>query len=172
MRHAGPKARARWVGSLLAFVAVLLLGVLAGFLWHATWRPVSGVAVQDTWIVHPSDAGQVFAATGGYVLWAGGLGLLAGWAVGRWVRPHLVAIAVAVVAGGLAGWLMALTGHLLGPPDPRPLAVGKADLTALPGDLRVEGWGPYLTFPASAVTALAASYILVSDLSRWRHIAA
>ena len=72
-----------------------------------------------------------------------------------------VTLAAVAVGSALAGLLMAVTGNALGPEDPRPQAAGKPDFTAEVADLRVEGWSPYVAFPAGALTALAASFLLL-----------
>lgn len=141
----------------------VVLGVVGGVVWFEWWTPTRGVVIQDTWILLPQDSGKDFAATGGYILGAVLLGSIGGVATAVFVRPATWALLVAVLGATVAGLIMAALGHQLGPADPRPEAAGKADMTRLPGDLRVVGLSPYLAFPTGSLTALAAIYLGVTD---------
>ena len=154
----------------LAVVVVLgLVGVLAGVVWEWVWSPPTGVVFEDRWVLQPSGPDIAFSGTGWYVVVAGLAGLLAaatiGWFVGRDETATLVAVALGSV---LAGWLMLVVGHALGPADPQVLAVGKDDFTALPSDLRVAGDDPplmgvgssaFVAFPSGALIGLAVVFL-------------
>jgi len=58
-------------------------------------------------------------------------GIVLGFAVALFSRGHeIVTLAAVAVGSALAGFLMAVTGHALGPEDPRPQAAGQPDFTA------------------------------------------
>lgn len=154
------------VTSILGLLGFLVLGALGGVAWQWWWTPVRGVVINDGWIVFPDDAGKAFAATGGYLVGALALGVLSGLVTSRFVRPYVLAVVLCAVGGTVAGVMMAFVGHQLGPPDPRPLASGKADLTPLPADLRVAGRSPYLAFPAGALATLVVLFLGVSEESQ------
>ncbi len=144
---------------LLAFA---LGGVVAGVVWHALWTPPTGLYVDEAWHVDSDGAPHDVLGTGLYVVVAAGAGIVLGFAVSLLTRGHEVLTLAAVAVGSsLAGLLMAVTGNALGPEDPRPQAAGKPDFTAQVADLRVEGWSPYVAFPAGALTALAAAFLLL-----------
>lgn len=152
---------------LLVLLAFAVGGVLAGVVWHALWTPPTGLYLGEEWHVDSEGAPRDVAGTGLYVVVAATAGILLGFAVSLLARGHEVVTLVAVTVGSaLAGLLMAVTGNLLGPDDPRPQAAGKPDFTAEVADLRVEGRSPYIAFPAGALTALAASFLLLGG-SMW-----
>ncbi|MFZ2503017.1 MAG: hypothetical protein WAW88_10130 [Nocardioides sp.] len=144
-------------------LAMVVLGGLGGVAWQAWWPGVEGLAYQHEWILDPTRSGEDFAGTGGYLLGAAALGLLSGLAVARWVRPPLVALGVGLLGGLLAGWVMAVVGHLLGPVDPTALAASSPDLTRIPGELRVHGVSAYLAFPAGSLVALLVVFLTTAE---------
>ena len=149
--------------TLLAFAAG---GVLAGVVWHALWTPPTGLVFDDEWVFDSAGAPLDVSGTALYVVVALATGLVLGLATTLTTRRDEVAVLAAVVVGSaLAGVLMAMTGHALGPPDPRPLAAGKEDFTAIDADLRVEGASPYVALPAGALSATAAGFLLLGE---WR----
>lgn len=157
------------VRGLVIVVVLGLVGVLAGVVWEWVWSPPTGVVFRDRWVLQPSGPDVGFAGTGWYVVVASLAGLLAAAAIGWLARRDEVATLVAVVIGSvLAGWLMLVVGHALGPADPQVLAVGKDDFTALPSDLRVAGdepllglgSSPFVAFPAGALVGLAVVFLM------------
>ena len=155
------------VRALVVLVTFAVGGVVAGFVWHALWTPPTGLYLDETWHVDAEGAPRDVAGTGLYVVVAAGAGIVLGFAVALLTRgQEIVTLAAVTVGSALAGVLMAVTGHALGPDDPRPQAAGKPDFTAEVADLRVEGRSPYTAFPAGALTALAASYLLLGASPR------
>lgn len=155
---------------VLAIVVVLgLVGVLAGVVWEWVWSPPTGVVFEDRWVLQPSGPDIGFAATGWYVVVASLAGLVAAAAIGWLVRRDEVATLTGVAIGSvLAGWLMLLVGHALGPTDPQVLAAGKDDFTSLPSDLRVAGddqpllglgSSAFVAFPSGALVGLAVVFL-------------
>ena len=152
---------------LVVLVAFAVSGVLAGVVWHALWTPPSGVYYQDEWVIDAAGAPQDVGGTALYVV----VGLVAGLVVGFAVtltsrRDEMLVLAAVAVGSGVAAALMAITGHALGPPDPRPLAAGQEDFTAADADLRVEGTSPYVAYPAGALSAATASFLLLNGPRR------
>ena len=163
--QSGPAEGARtpprpWPRLVLLVAGFAVAGVLAGISWEALWSPPSGIVVDETWHLDEEGVQQDFSGTGLYVLLALPTGVLMGVVSAVTARTHEVATLVAVVVGSsVAAVLMSVSGHALGPPDPRPLARGEEDLTAIPSDLRVAGATPYAALPAGALTGLAVCFV-------------
>lgn len=125
----------------VVFVAVFALsGAVAGVVWELLWDAPGGVAFEGRWFLEPAGPDHSFTGTGWYVLVAIVAGAVTAFALG-WCCPRheLVGMAAFVVGSMLAGWVMFKVGHALGPDDPRLLAAGQPDLTAIPSDLTVAG---------------------------------
>jgi hypothetical protein len=168
LRPAGSVSGAVAVRVLWVVLVFAVAGVLAGVVWHALWTPPTGLYLDEQWHVDADGAPRDVAGTGLYVLVASASGLVVGLAVSLLARGHeLVTLAAVAAASGLAGLLMAMTGHVLGPQDPRPLAAGRPDYAAEVADLRVEGRSPYVAFPAGALTGLATTFLLLGG--SWRN---
>ena len=167
----GPPASGAPLGGaavLLVLLAFAVGGVVAGFVWHALWTPPTGLYLDETWHVDSEGAPRDVAGTGLYVVVAAGAGIVLGFAVALLTRGHeIVTLAAVAVGSALAGLLMAVTGHALGPDDPRPQAAGQTRLHRR--GRRPPGRGPispYIAFPAGALTALAASFLLLGASPR------
>ncbi|WP_457205611.1 hypothetical protein [Nocardioides sp. P5_C9_2] len=132
----GLRAAVSRVAVVLATFAVV--GAIAGVVWEWVWTPPLGIVYRGEWLFEPAGPDYAFSGTGWYVVIALAAGLLTalilGWVL---VSGEVTTLVAAVVGSVLAGWLMFTVGHTLGPPDPRPLAAAKDDLTRLPSDLRV-----------------------------------
>lgn len=153
----------------VVLVAFLVAGVVAGIVWEWLWSPPTGVTVEGEWFLDAEGVQDDFSGTGVYVLVALVTGLVLGLASALTARSHeLVTLAVVAVGSLAAAWLMALTGRVLGPPDPRPLAEGRDDYTAIPADLRVVGRAPYASLPVGALTALAVCFVGLNGSRRSR----
>lgn len=136
-------------------------GVAAGWLWEAWWTPPTGLAVNHRFFLDDQGLQQDFSATGYYVLVALGTGLALGSLTAAVFRRRAVVTLVSVAVGaGLAAWLMARTGHALGPVDPAVAARDLQDWEPLVGDLRVVGRSPYLVLPAAALAGLVVTYLV------------
>jgi hypothetical protein len=157
----------RLVPLLVVLVVFAVAGVVAGVIWHALWTPPSGVYFQEEWVVDAAGAPEDVGGTALYVVVALVAGLLVGFAVTLTIhRDELAVLAAVAVGSALAAAIMALTGHALGPTDPRPLGAGKEDFTPADADLRVEGASPYVAFPAGALSAAAAAFLLLANPRR------
>jgi uncharacterized membrane protein YeaQ/YmgE (transglycosylase-associated protein family) len=169
----------RWLDVLVTLVVLAALAVVAGVVWWWVWTPPTGVVVDQRWVLDAQGLAREFDATAWYVVIAAVAGLLGGLVVSWQARGgELLTLGALAVGSVLAGWLMHQVGHALGPPDPQTLAQGRADMTPLPGSLRVggEGAGPawagpgasaFVAFPAGAVSAAAAVF-LMTDRPRRR----
>jgi hypothetical protein len=167
--------RQRWILGQLVVVVALgpAVGVLAGWLWERAWTPATGVALRHQFALDGQGAPQAFGATGSYVFWAIAAGILAGVLAGLVARSHELATLGLLLGGAaLGGWLMAVVGHSLGPPDPAVLAKTLADFEPLRADLRVAGLAPYLALPAGALLGLATAFVAEAAIRRVRHPAA
>jgi hypothetical protein len=143
------------VAVVLATFAVV--GAIAGVVWEWVWTPPLGIVYRGEWLFEPAGPDYAFSGTGWYVVIALAAGLLTALVLG-WVlvSGEVTTLVAALVGSVLAGWLMFTVGHTLGPPDPRPLAAAKDDLTRLPSDLRVATGDPdaaSYSFTSSAFTA-------------------
>jgi len=153
----------------LVLVAFLVVGAIAGAVWEWLWTPPTGVSVEGEWYLDAEGVQDDFSGTGLYVLVAVMTGAVLGLVSALSARSHELITLAVVAAGSLAaGWVMALTGSTLGPPDPRPLAGKLDDYTAIPADLRVVGAAPYAAFPTGALTALAACFVGLDGSRRSR----
>ena len=145
---------------VLVLVVFAIAGILAGVVWERLWTPSSGLVVDNTWYLDADGVQDDFSGTGLYVLVALAAGALLGLGTGLATRGlELVTLAAVALGSVTAAWVMLLTGTSLGPPDPRPLADGREDYTAISSDLRVVGKAPYVALPAGALTTLAACFI-------------
>lgn len=150
---------------LAIVVAFLAGGVVGGLLWERWWTPPTGVALSGVLVLDGDGAAKEFSGTGLYVLVGLGVGVVLGLLTALACRRReLLAMVAAVLAAGLAAWVMAQVGHALGPPDPTPLAKGAEDLTEVVPDLRVHGLSPYLALPVGTLLGLMGEYFGESRL--------
>lgn len=171
----------RWVlRAVLVVLLALAVGALAGVVWEWVWTPPSGIAYQGRFVLDENGLPAEFSGTGWYVVVAAAAGLLLGAATALTTRDREVAtLVVLAVASVLAGWVMFHVGHDLGPADPRAIASGAKDLTAIDGDLRIDGAGlhprpwaldspAFVAFPGGALLGFAAVLLSVVPRSRSR----
>ena len=145
----------RWRVWLVVLAGFAGAGVSGGLLWEWLWTPPLGVVVDGTWVLAGDAARRDFTATGSYAVIGAVAGLLLGTGFAWWYDGLEPTVLAAVLVGSVAaGALMTLTGALLGPPDPRPLAEGRPDGTRLPADLRVTGVAAHASVPLGAVTGV------------------
>lgn len=109
-----------WTGRILIYlIATLLVGLLAGLLWHGVISLPSYTATEDGSVVMTERAqSQYFVTDAVFSL----IGLLAGLAVGfgAWMLFNRIGwpVSFVAVAGGAgSGWLCWLVGEALGPSD-------------------------------------------------------
>jgi hypothetical protein len=150
-------SRSPVTGFAVVLSAFLVVGVAAGALWERLWTPPEGAVREGTWVLGSAGVAEAFAATGIYILVAAVAGSVTAAVAAWWFSGSELSVLVAVVVGAsLAAWVMAATGHALGPPDPQVVAAAEHEATGVPADLRVGAVGAYAVFPASAVTACLA----------------
>lgn len=135
----------------LVVLGAAVLGAACGVLWEWLWEPPMGTVMNGTLHLDGSGLRSAFAGTGSYVLIAAVAGLLLGVVVAMLPsRDEVVTLVALVVGSVLAGWLMMVVGHALGPPDPAPRAAQLADLERLPADLEAPG-SAWVAFPGGAL---------------------
>ena len=154
---------------LLVLLGCAVVGVLAGVLWELLWTAPTGLVYEDVWQLDGQGVQSDVTGTGLYVIIGFCAGLLIGVVSALTARTQEVATLATVAVGSVvAAALMAITGHALGPPDPRPLAAGRENFTELDADLRVEGTSPYVALPAGALTGLTLCFVGLAGSSRTR----
>ena len=148
--------------AVLVVVLFLAAGAAAGVVWHLVWDAPTGVVAEGEWFPTPYEQGQRadFSGTATYVAVAAVAGALLGLLCAVSFRASELATLAAVVVGSAgAGWLMALVGTTLGPPDPEVAARSAPDGTELAGHLHVAGLSPYTAFPVGALLAVTVVYL-------------
>jgi hypothetical protein len=139
-------------------VAYALVGVVAGFVWEALWRPPAQV-VSNHSVFYTSyeSLRRVFAGTVGLYTMVGAVGsLVTALTVCLLTRRRELLTLVAVVLGSsLAAWLMKVVGVARGPADPLGIAAHAANGTKVSGPLQVSGHSPYLIWPMMSLFVLA-----------------
>lgn len=144
-------------------------GLVGAWVWESRWTPVTGVALNQTFVLDGQGAPVDFSGTASYVAWALAFGVVAGLLAGLVTRDReLLTLVVLAVSTAVGGWLMARLGQGLGPPDPGPLAATVDDFTPLISDLRVHGAAPFLALPAGGLLGLAAAYVAEAAIRRVR----
>lgn len=138
---------AAWVlGSLI------VLGLLCGVLWWLLFEPAmftklkSGATMGETQLI------KRFNADGWYAVIAAVAGLLSGGVLTWWrSRDFLFTVVLLVVGSALAAAVMAVVGHLLGPPDPKAALAAAKVGAKVPVDLSVTAKATYLMWPVSVL---------------------
>jgi hypothetical protein len=143
-------SRAAARDAVVVLGALAVLGVLCGVLWAVVVTPAEFTRLRNGLAMNEPALAQQFGADGWYAVIAGVAALLAGIVLTWWRSSDSLRTAVLLLLGSLvAAVLMAVTGHLLGPPDPRhALATAKVG-TKVPESLSlgvrpVSPFGPYL----------------------------
>lgn len=136
----------------LVMAGLAVAGAACGVLWEALWEPPVGTVVDGSFHLDGAGLRADFSATAGYVLVAVIAGLVLGVVVALLPSRDEVLTLLAVTAGSLlAGWLMMVVGHALGPPDPSSIASDLPDRSRLPSDLEAPG-SAWVAFPVGALT--------------------
>jgi uncharacterized membrane protein YeaQ/YmgE (transglycosylase-associated protein family) len=92
-----------------------------------------------------------FDADAWYAVIAGVAGLLAGVVLTWWrSRDFVLTTVLLLVGAGVAAAVMALTGHVLGPPDPQHVLATAKVGAEVPVSLDVSGNATYLVWPIAA----------------------
>lgn len=149
----GSDRRARVRLWLVVVGSFLLVGALAGVLWHAWWAPAPLGVVVEGQVFFPPD--EAFAATATYMLVAAPAGLLLGGVLAyRHERDEVATLFAVLVGAVLAGVLMAQVGHLIGPEEADVVAARTADFEEVRGDLEPGPLPAYAAFPGGALVGV------------------
>ena len=143
----------RW--SLVALLAMAVLGVIGGSLWAMLADPPGYTVSSEAASMGEAESSKQFGVEVVYAgiaaLLGSAAGLVAGWRLARygWV------LVLTVTLGGLAAALTSLLiGRWLGPPDPSDV-IGAATVgTVVPDQLMVQSTGLLLIWPAAALAGL------------------
>jgi hypothetical protein len=130
--------------------SLVVLGALGGVLWSVVVTPAQLTRLPNGIAMNETALSAQFAADGWYAVIAVVAGLLAGVVLTWWrSRDALWTAALLVVGAVLAAVVMAVTGHLLGPPDPRHALLATKVGSKVPESLdlgvsSLSPFGPYL----------------------------
>jgi hypothetical protein len=142
---------------LLTLVGYAVLGAVSGVVWEWVWTPPVNV-IRDHQVFYSSyeSLRRVFSGTGLYVVVGAAASALLSLAVCLLARAReLVTLAAVLVGSVMAAAVMRQVGLLLGPADPKDVArTATHDQTVL-GQLKVEGFSPYLVWPMVGLFVLA-----------------
>jgi hypothetical protein len=152
--------------ALLALAVVLgsaLIGAVAAAGWHVWWAPAPEALVYGKAPYFMPDG--EFRSTGTYVAIAWPTGLVLGVIVMVWRRRDpLVALIALVVGAAIAGAVMLAVGMQMGPGDPVAAARHAAEMTSVPGMLRVQPGAAWCAFPFGAVLGALAVLLTTSPV--------
>jgi hypothetical protein len=128
------RAAARDVAAVLGVLAVL--GILCGVLWSLVVTPAEFTRLPNGLAMNETALGAQFGADGWYAVIAVIAAFLAGIVLTSWrSRDALWTAALLVLGAVVAAVLMAVVGHLLGPPDPRDALAAAKVGTKVPESL-------------------------------------
>jgi hypothetical protein len=132
--------------------AFLVLGLLCGLLWWLLVDPAMFTKFKTGAGMGEVQLSREFNADGWYSVIAAVTGVVAGSLLTWWrSRDFLLTTVLLVVGSALAAAVMAVTGHLLGPPDPKPILAAAAVGTRVPVQLSVTAKASYLVWPIAAL---------------------
>jgi hypothetical protein len=147
--------------ALAVVLAFALVGVAAGFGWHAWWAPAPKAVVyrREPYFMPDGE----FRSTGMYVAIAVPAGLALGILVTWWRRRDpLVAVLAALAGSVAAGAIMLGMGLLLGPGDPTVAARHTAEMATVPGMLRAQPGAAWCAFPFGTMLGALIVLLLVA----------
>ncbi len=155
-----------------------LLGVLGAVVWNAVVVPAEYTLIAAGPEMGEQQLGRQFGADAWFVVIGFGLGLVAGLSLAWWHLGRPLLTSMAVLGGALlAAAVMALVGHLLGPPSPASvLATAKVGTRAAEsldvgvgrdaGHLNLANLPVLLGWPVGAVLGTLLALLLRSPASR------
>ncbi len=141
---------------LLALLAYVVVGVVAGVVWEWVWTPPDQI-VRDGQVFYTSyeSLRRVFTGTGLYVLVGGVAAAATSLVICLLTRGReLVTLGTVLIGSCAAAAAMRLVGPMLGPDDPLSAATPKGT-QVVPGQLTVNGFSPYLVWPMVSLFVLA-----------------
>jgi hypothetical protein len=131
---------------------LLVLGVVCGVLWWLLVDPAEFTKVRAGGTMWEVELGRRFVAVGWFAVLALVVGALGGALLTWWRdRDELFTVGLLVLGSALAAAVMAVVGHLLGPPDPSTVLAAAAAGARVPVDLTVTGWPTYLCWPVGVL---------------------
>lgn len=140
----------RDVASVLG--GLLVVGVLCGVLWSLVVTPAAFTKLRDGGAMGEEQLSKQFAADGWYLMIALVAGFLAAVVLVWWrSRDPLVTSGLVVLGSMVAAVAMALTGHLLGPGDPRAALAAARVGGMVPERLDVGAFLVYLSWPVGVL---------------------
>jgi hypothetical protein len=141
--------------AVLVIGGLLVLGVVCGLVWSRVVTPAEFTKVANGGAMGEDQLSRQFGADGWYVVIALVAGLLAGACLTWWRSRDALVLSGLLVAGSVvAAAAMALTGHLLGPGDPK-VALAAAKVGArVPESLGVgmRPWWPLTDYVKDTIT--------------------
>jgi hypothetical protein len=141
---------------LLALLAYVVVGAVAGVVWEWVWTPPDQI-VRDGQVFYTSyeSLRRVFTGTGLYVLVGGVAAAATSLVICLLTRGReLVTLATVLIGSCAAAAVMRLVGPMLGPDDPLSAARPRGT-QVVPGELTVNGFSPYLVWPMVSLFVLA-----------------
>jgi hypothetical protein len=150
-RGSGVGGAARDVLAVLG--TFLLIGVACGVLWWLAVTPATFTAMPDGGgSMSEVQLGKRFDADGWYAVIGLVVGFLSGLGVTWWrSRDFRLTTFLLVPGSAVAAGAMALTGSLLGPPDPHAALATASPGQLVPVQLEVSGFAPYLVWPVAVL---------------------
>jgi hypothetical protein len=129
---------------------LVVLGALCGVLWSVVVTPAQLTRLPNGAAMNETALSAQFGADGWYAVIALVAGLLSGVVLTWWRSQDALRTAALLVLGAVvAAVVMAVTGHLLGPPDPRHALLATKVGSKVPESLNLgvrslTPFGPYL----------------------------
>jgi hypothetical protein len=151
------KARRTAADAVAADVAavvgiLVVLGLLCGVMWWLLATPAEYTKLRDGAVLTENQLGRQFSVDGVYVVVALGTGLVAGLLLAWWRSRDPLLTSLLLVVGSLAAaGVMALTGHLLGPDDPKAVLAASTVGARVPETLSVTALTAYLAWPVGVL---------------------
>ncbi|CAA9355935.1 MAG: hypothetical protein AVDCRST_MAG29-2581 [uncultured Nocardioidaceae bacterium] len=150
----------RW--ALAVVLALVLLGVLGGWLWSLLADPPGYTVSASGASMGEAEAGKRFGVEVGYAGIGAGLGLTAGLVAGLVLARYGWVLVVSLVVGGLlAAGVSWAVGGWLGPPDPADMLRSASVGDVVPSRLTIDTPGLFLVWPVAALAGLLSAVGLV-----------
>jgi hypothetical protein len=153
---AGPSSLLGTPGPLADTLVVLgvfvALGLVCGVLWWLAVDPAMFTKVKSGGSMDDIQLAKRFSSDAWYTVIAGVVGLATGIVLTWWrSRDFLLTTLLLFVGAAIAAALMALVGHVLGPPNPKTVFAAAKVGSHIPTQLDVSGKAVYLSWPIAAL---------------------
>jgi len=144
--------------TLTVVLALVLLGVLGGWLWSVLADPPGYTVTAQSASMGEAEAGKRFGVEVVYAGIGAGLGLLAGLAAGLRLARYGWVLVVALLLGSLvAAGVSWAVGGWFGPPDPAGALTTAEVGDVVPSRLTIDTPGLFLAWPLAALGGLLAA---------------